>query len=75
MDGREGDRVSALLDIVSEAREIRDAATAELVRAIRKASEEGGHTGTQIAAAARLSKQRVSQLLREGRTDREDERE
>ncbi len=61
--------MSALLDIVSEAREIRDVATAELVKAIRKASEEGRHTGTEIARAAGLSKQRISQIL--NRNERE----
>ena len=57
--------MSALLEIVSEAREIRDAATAELVRAIRRASQEGRHTGREIARAAGMSPQRISQLLRE----------
>ena len=61
--------MSALLEIVSEARELRDAATAELTKAIRKASEEGRHTGSEIARAAGLSKQRVSQILKKGNRD------
>jgi len=56
--------VSALLEIVAELRDVRDQATHELNKAIRRASEEGGYSGTQIAKAARLSKQRVSQILR-----------
>lgn len=63
----EGDRVTALLEIVAELREVRDTAHAEFVAAIKRAHTEGGYSGTTIAKAAGLSKQRISQLLREVR--------
>lgn len=54
--------MSALLQIVSELRDVREAAEAEFRKAIRQASR-GGHTGAEIARYAGLSKQRISQLL------------
>ena len=62
--------MSALLEIVSELREVRDSAHAEFVKAIRRAHREGGYSGTEIARAAGLSKQRVSQILRGARRER-----
>jgi len=64
--------VSALLEIVSELRDVRDQAVEELRRAILRASREGGHSGREIARAAGVSPQRVSQILNRGKV--EDER-
>ena len=64
--------MSALLEIVSELRDVRDTATEELRRAILRASREGGHSGREIARAAGVSPQRVSQILNRGKV--EDER-
>lgn len=61
--------MSALLDIVSEAADMRRAVEAEFLKAVRRASEEGRHTGTEIAKAAGLSKQRISQILRGATND------
>ena len=55
--------MSALLEIVSELRDVRDQAVEELRRAILRASREGGHSGREIARAAGVSPQRVSQIL------------
>jgi len=62
--------VSALLAIIEELREVRDSATEELRRAILRASREGGHSGREIARAAGVSPQRISQLLKEGRDEK-----
>lgn len=64
--------MSALLEIVSELRDVRDQAVEELRRAILRASREGGHSGREIARAAGVSPQRVSQILNRGKV--EDER-
>lgn len=64
--------MSALLAIIEELREVRDSATEELRRAILRASREGGHSGREIARAAGVSPQRVSQIL--NRKDADDER-
>ena len=62
--------MSALLEIVAEARELREAAQAAFLTAIRNAAKERDwrgrqvHTGTEIARAAGVSKQRISQILR-----------
>ena len=58
--------MTALLAIIEELREVRDSATEELRRAILRASREGGHSGRQIAAAAGVSPQRISQILKNG---------
>jgi len=56
--------MTALLEIVAELAAVRRDAEIEFLRAVRRASVEGGYSGTQIARAAGLSKQRVSQILR-----------
>lgn len=61
--------MSALLDIVSEAADMRRAVEAEFLKAVRRAHDEGRHTGTEIAKAAGLSKQRISQILRGANED------
>lgn len=60
--------MTALLQIVSELRDVREAAEEEFRKAIRQASR-GGHTGAAIARAAGLSKQRISQILTKGEED------
>ena len=55
--------MTALLAIIEELREVRDQAVEELRRAILRASREGGHSGREIARAAGVSPQRVSQIL------------
>ena len=55
--------MTALLEIVSELRDVRDSAHAEFLKAIRRAHREGGYSGRAIARAAGLSPQRVSQIL------------
>ena len=57
--------MSALLEIVSEMRDLRRDAEIAFREAIRRASQEGKHTGREIARAAGMSPQRISQLLRE----------
>lgn len=55
--------MSALLDIVREARDLRDTANVELRRAIVRARSQ--HTLTEIGRAAGLGKQRISQIVNE----------
>ena len=68
--GRQAPAMSALLEIVSELRDVRDQAVEELRRAILRASREGGHSGREIARAAGVSPQRISQLLKERRDEK-----
>lgn len=62
--------MSYLLDAVREARELRDAADREWVRALRRASE-AGHSLREIGEAAGLGKTGVRYYL--NRPEREDE--
>jgi DNA-directed RNA polymerase specialized sigma24 family protein len=55
--------VSALLDIVSEARELMQAAQDEYQKAVRRA-RAGGHSLQEIGRAAGITKQSVSKALR-----------
>ena len=64
--------MSALLEIVSELRDVRDQAIEELRRAILRASREGGHTGRDIAKAAGVSPQRISQVLKQDNREEEE---
>lgn len=54
--------MSYLLDAVREARELRDAADREWIRALRRASE-GGHSLREIGDAAGLGKTGVRYYL------------
>lgn len=59
-------RVTALLDIVSEARELRDAAEEEFRRALVKA-HEAGHSLRVIGGAAGMSWSNVRKWILEGK--------
>lgn len=64
MDEREGDRVTTtLLEIVSEARTLRDEAIRELALAIVRA-RAGRHTLEEIGRAAGLKKAGVAYVLK-----------
>lgn len=59
--------MSALLDIVREARDLRDSANVELRRAIIRARSQ--HTLEEIGRAAGLGKQRISQIVNQHREE------
>lgn len=59
--------MSALLDIVREARDLRDTANAELRRAIVRACRR--HTQAEVGEAAGVSKQRISQIVNEDKRE------
>lgn len=59
--------MSALLDVLAEARELRDAARHEFERAVIRASEEGRHSLRQIAGAAGVSVMGVRYILNKHR--------
>jgi DNA-directed RNA polymerase specialized sigma24 family protein len=65
--------VSALLDLVSEARDLRDTANREFRRALVRANE-GGHSLREIAEAAGINFSAVrGHLLRERERSAHDE--
>ena len=60
--------MSALLDIVREARELREAAEHNFRVAIVRAKSQ--HTLTEIGRAAGLGKARISQIVNQSREER-----
>jgi len=62
--------VSALLEAVALARELRDSAEREFRSALVRAKVEGGHSLSQLGRAAQMSRAGVNYLIRRERGEK-----